>query len=119
MQTLIRSISRWFRDPVFLLALAAGLIAFVVQSGELGTSDTQYRLQATHALWTSDPIVSPNDYPNFGVKGRGGKIQSWYGIGQSLLMLPSDVIGTWIEKLPIFANYYGNDPNVRNIFVSF
>jgi hypothetical protein len=119
MQTLIRSISRWFRDPVFLLALAAGLIAFVVQSGELGTSDTQYRLQATHALWTSDPIVAPNDYPNFGVKGRGGKIQSWYGIGQSLLMLPSDVIGTWLEKLPIFAEYSGNDPSVKNIFVSF
>ena len=74
MQTVIDSIRRWFRDPVFLLALAAGLIAFVVQSGELGTSDTQYRLQATHALWTSDPIVSPNDYPSFGVRGRGGKI---------------------------------------------
>jgi len=25
-------IRRWFRDPLFLLALAAGLIAFVVQS---------------------------------------------------------------------------------------
>jgi len=119
MQTVIDSIRRWFRDPVFLLALAAGLIAFVAQSGELGTSDTQYRLQAAHALWTSDPIVSPNDYPSFGVRGRGGKIQSWFGIGQSLLMLPSDVLGTWLEKLPVFASYYGNDPNIRNIFVSF
>jgi len=119
MQTLLPSIRRWFRDPLFLLALAAGLVAFVVQSGELGTSDTQYRLQATHALWTSDPIVSPNDYPSFGVRGRGGKLQSWFGIGQSLLMLPSDVIGTWLEKLPVFASYYGTDPTVRNIFVSF
>jgi hypothetical protein len=119
MQTVIASIRRWFRDPVFLLALAAGLIAFVAQSGELGTSDTQYRLQATHALWTSDPAVSSNDYPSFGVRGRGGKLQSWFGIGQSLLMLPSDVIGTWIENLPAFANYYGTDPTVRNIFVSF
>lgn len=119
MQTPGHLLRRWFRDPVFLLALAAGLIAFVVQSGELGTSDTQYRLQATHALWTSDPAVSPNDYPSFGVRGRGGKLQSWFGIGQSLLMLPSDVIGTWLEKLPIFAGYYGNDPSVRNIFVSF
>ena len=35
----------WLRDPVVLLALAAGLIAFVVQSGELGTADTQHREQ--------------------------------------------------------------------------
>ena len=119
MQSLMRSINRWFRDPVFLLALAAGLIAFVVQSGELGTSDTQYRLNATHALWTSDPPVSPNDYPSFGVHGRDGKLQTWFGIGQSLVMLPSDVIGTGLDKLPIFAAYSGNDPSVRNIFVSF
>ncbi|MGA2218478.1 MAG: hypothetical protein ABSG51_10355, partial [Terracidiphilus sp.] len=116
---MIPALQRCFRDPLFLLALAAGLIAFVVQSGELGTSDTQYRLQAAHSLWTSEPPVFPNEFPDFGVKGRGGKIQSWFGIGQSLLMLPADVAGTFIEKLPVFASYSGNDPSVRNIFVSY
>src|SRR5271169_1314350 len=48
-----------FTDPLFLLALAAGLIAFVVQSGELGTADTQHRLQSAHAFWTSEPPVFP------------------------------------------------------------
>ncbi len=119
MQTSIHSIQRWFRDPLFLLALAAGLIAFVVQSGELGTSDTQHRLQAAHALWTSEPAVFLNEYPDFGVKGRGGKLQSWFGIGQSLLMLPAEIVGTFLEKLPVFAEYSGNDPSVRNIFVSY
>jgi hypothetical protein len=119
MQKMIHALRRWFRDPLFLLALAAGLIAFVVQSGELGTSDTQYRLQAAHSLWTSEPPVFPNEYPDFGVKGRGGKIQSWFGIGQSMLMLPADVGGTLLEELPVFASYSGNDPSVRNIFVSY
>jgi len=119
MPTSFRFIRRWFRDPLFLLALAAGLIAFVVQSGELGTSDTQHRLQAAHSLWTSEPPVFPNEYPDFGVKGRGGKVQSWFGIGQSLLMLPAEVVGSFLEDLPVFASYGGNDPTVRNIFVSY
>jgi hypothetical protein len=116
---MIAFVRRWFRDPVFLLALAAGLIAFAVQSGELATSDTTHRLQATHALWTSEPPVLPYEYPDFGLYGRDGKLQSWYGIGQSLLMLPADVVGTYVERLPVFANYLGNDPTVRNIIVSY
>src|SRR6201996_9764214 len=99
-----RQISR-LSNPVFLLALAAALIAFVVQSGELGSAATMHRLQSAHAFWTSEPPVFPNEYPEFGVHGRDGKLQSWYGIGQSLLMLPSDIIGTYVAKLPIFSNY--------------
>src|ERR1039457_6215100 len=113
------SIRKWFREAVFLLALAAGLIAFAVQSGELATADTTHRLQATHALWTSEPPVLPYEYPDFGLYGRGGKLQSWYGIGQSLLMLPADVVGTYVERLPVFDEYRGNDPTVRNIIVSY
>jgi hypothetical protein len=112
-------IRRWFRDPLFLLALAAGLIAFVVQSGELGTADTQHRLQSAHALWTAEPPVFPQEYPEFGVHGRGGRLQSWYGIGQSLLLLPAEVVGTYVERLTVFADYNGNDPSVRNIIVSY
>jgi hypothetical protein len=108
-----------FRDRVFLLALAAGLIAFVVQSGELGTADTQHRLNSTHAFWTPEPPVFELEYPEFGVHGRGGRLQSWYGIGQSLLMLPQDLIGTFFENLPFFAHYKNTDPTVRNIFVSY
>jgi len=100
------------------LCLAAGLLAFVVQSGELGTADTMHRLQATHWLWTSEPQVFPQDYPEFGIRGRGGRLYSWYGIGQSLLMLPADVVGTWITHWKFFADYE-DDPAVRSIVVSF
>ena len=76
----------WFNNPVFLLGLAAALIAFVVQSGEVGSADTMHRLQSTHSFWTSQPPVFPSEYPEFGVHGRNGSLQSWYGIGQSLLV---------------------------------
>jgi hypothetical protein len=105
-------------NPVFLLCLIAGLLAFVVQSGELGTADTLHRLQTTHWLWTSQPQVFPNEYPEFGLHGTGGRIFSWYGIGQSLLMLPADLVGTWIARWPIFAGYE-DDPAVRSIVVSY
>src|SRR5579872_7515134 len=111
-------LGRWLRDPLFLLCLTAGLLAFVVQSGELGSADTMHRLQTTHWLWTSQPQVFPNEYPEFGLHGRDGKIYSWYGIGQSLLMLPADLVGTWISHWRIFADYE-DDPAVRSIIVSY
>jgi hypothetical protein len=96
----------------------AGLLAFVVQSGELGTADTMHRLQTTHWLWTAEPQVFPNEYPEFGLHGRGGRLYSWYGIGQSLLMLPADLAATWIAHWQVFSGY-GDDPAVRSIVVSY
>ncbi len=108
----------WLRDPLVLLCLTAGLLAFVVQSGELGTSDTTHRLQTTHWLWTAEPQVLSSEYPEFGLHGREGRLYSWYGIGQSLLMLPADLLGTWIAHLSIFSDYE-DDPAVRGIVVSY
>jgi hypothetical protein len=105
------------RGPRLLLCITAALLAFVVQSGELGSADTMHRVQTAHSFWTSQPAVFPNEYPEFGVHGRGGKLYDWYGIGQPLLLLPFDLVGTGIAKLPIFADYGDNDPTVRNIFV--
>jgi hypothetical protein len=112
------SFVRRLRDPLFLLCLTAGLLAFVVQSGELGTADTMHRLQTTHWLWTSQPQVFPNEYPEFGIHGRGGQLYSWYGIGQSLLMLPADLVGSWLANWHIFSEYE-DDPAIRSIIVSY
>ena len=108
----------WLRDPLVLLCLVAGLLAFVVQSGELGTADTMHRLQTTHWMWTSEPQVFPYEYPEFGLHGRGGQLYSWYGIGQSLLMLPADLLGTWMAHWRVFSGYE-DDPAVRSIVVSY
>ena len=105
--------------PRLYLCLVAALLAFVVQSGELGSSDTMHRLQTAHSFWTSEPAVFPDEYPEFGVHGRGGKLYDWYGIGQPLLLLLPDMVGTYVQRLPIFANYGDSDPTVRNIFVTY
>jgi hypothetical protein len=115
---MISRLRRLFRSPVFLVGLAAFLAAFLVQSGELGSSDTTHRLQRTHSFWTSEPEVDPRDYPEFGIHGRNGKLYGWYGMGQSLLMFPADVIGTYIERLPAFDDY-SVDPTVRDVIVSY
>jgi hypothetical protein len=104
--------------PLFWLCLTAALLTFVVQSGELGTADTTHRLQTAHWLWTGQPQVLSWEYPEFGLHGRDGRIYSWYGIGQSLLMLPADLVGTWIAHWPVFVEYE-DDPAVRSIIVSY
>lgn len=101
------------------LAMVAAIIAFSVQSGETGSADTAHRLQTAHSFWSSDPAVFPNEYPEFGVHGRGGKLYDWYGIGQPLLMLPFDIVATGISKLPVFEDYSDTDPTVRSIFVTY
>src|SRR3954470_12969853 len=116
--TMTSRLFRWLNNPVILLIFAAGLLAFAVQSGELGTADTMHRLQTTHWLWTSQPQVFPNEYPEFGLHGRDGRIYSWYGIGQSLLMLPADLVGTWIAHWRVFSDYQ-DDPGVRSVVVSY
>ena len=115
---MVSRLRQGLRNPVVLLCLTAGLLAFVVQSGELGTADTMHRLQTTHWLWSNEPQVFPNEYPEFGLHGRGGQLFSWYGIGQSLLMLPADLAGTWIAHWSIFSGYE-DDPGVRSIVVSY
>ncbi len=115
---MLARVRRWGSDPLSLLIIVACLGAVVVQSGELGSADTAHRLQVAHSFWTSEPPVFSNEYPEFGLHGRGGKLYDWYGIGQPLLLLPADVIATGIAHLPIFAGY-GDDPSVRSIIVSF
>lgn len=112
----LRPLSR----PLFLLLLVTGLFTFLIQSGELGTSDTMHRLQVAHSLWTGQPQVFPAEYPEFGLHGHGGRLYAWYGIGQSLLMLPADLIGSAANRLPFWRDYVDSqaDPAVRSIIVS-
>ena len=111
---------RLFSRPLPLLLLLTALFTFFIQSGELGTADTLHRLQVAHSLWTGQPQVRPWEYPEFGLHGRGGHIYAWYGIGQSLLMLPADILGTWLTNLPLWATYVDTqaDPAIRSIVVS-
>jgi hypothetical protein len=82
------------RQLAWMLFVLSLLTGFAVEDGDISSIDATRRLQVTHSLWTSEPPVKEADYPEFGVVGRDGKIHAWYGIGQSLVMLPADVIGS-------------------------
>jgi hypothetical protein len=122
MKLLLPLTPRRWRLPC-LLAVTAALLAFVAQSGELGSADTGHRLQTAHSWWTSEPPVFPDEYPEFGVHGRHGKLESWYGMGQSLLLLPADIAGSlldrFLNRIPAFDDYDGTDPTVRDIVVTY
>ena len=112
---------RLLSRPLPLLLLVTALFTFLIQSGELGTSDTTHRLQVAHSLWTGQPQIFPNEFPESGVHGRGGRLYAMWGIGQSLLMLPADLLGTAASHLPWWRSYVDSqqDPAIRSIVVSF
>jgi hypothetical protein len=103
-----------------LLLVAVGLLTFLIQSGDAGSSDGAARIQVAHSWWTGEPEVPAGEYPEFGILGRG-KLHAWFGIGQSLLILPFDIIATGVERLPVFYAYADaqTDPTVRSIVVTF
>ncbi|MGI8772423.1 MAG: hypothetical protein ACR2JE_13415 [Acidobacteriaceae bacterium] len=111
---------RTLSQPLSLLLIVTALFTFLIQSGELGTSDTTHRLQVAHSLWTGQPQVFSYEYPDFGLHGRGGKLYAWYGIGQSLLMLPADLVASAVAHLPLWRRYAWSeeDPAIRSILVS-
>jgi hypothetical protein len=86
---MIQRFKALLNNPVFLVGLTALLTALTIQPGELGNIDAMRRLQTTRSLWTSEPAVIPGDN---GLIGRNGQPYYWYGIGQSLLMLPADIL---------------------------
>src|ERR1700761_2688303 len=113
-------VRRAWSSPVALLVIAVALLTTMIQSGELGTADTTRRLQVTHSLWTHEPQGPRTDYTDFGIPGRGGRLYAWYGIGQSLLMLPADVVGTAAANAPWWRGYQASKatPRIRAIVVS-
>jgi hypothetical protein len=74
------------------LCLLVWFFGCLLETGDLGSADVGYRLQAAHSLWTSDPQVDPADpdYHDFPL-GRDGRPKTTWGIGQSLVMLPADI----------------------------
>jgi hypothetical protein len=81
---------------VLLLAAIAMLTAIVVQPGQMSSIDTLERLQTTRSCWTTEPAVKPG---GLGLVGRDGRMYDWYGMGQSLLMLPADILARSSARL--------------------
>ncbi len=80
-------------SPTILLCVIAYATAILIHPGGFGI-DTERRLQVAHSLWTDAPPMDPTVWPDFGVKGVNGVIHPQYGIGQSLVLLPADIVAT-------------------------
>lgn len=80
------------------LWLAAWLVGLLVQVPGMANVDSARRLQATRSFWTAEPPVREGEYPGFGLPGRDGVIHTWYGPGQSLVMLPADFVAAALER---------------------
>jgi hypothetical protein len=106
---------------IYKVTLISFLWLIVISSLRLGI-DTSSRLKMTHAWLTgTDEITLPADYKaesrlvgiTVGVLGREGKRYIPYDVGQPLLMLPGDWLGTQLHKA--FPNQ--NDIYFREIIV--
>ncbi len=84
--------------PRIVLFAIVWFAAVLLQPGDLGTSDTAMRLQVARWLWTDEPQVRPEDRNGFGAPNHEGEFMAWYGIGQSLVLLPADVAAAGLAK---------------------
>ena len=90
-----------------------------MQSGELGSADTMHRLQTTHWLWTSQPQVFPNEYPEFGLAwSRRPDLQlvrHWAIVADAACGSDRHLDRT----LAMYSPDIEDDPAVRSIVVSY
>jgi hypothetical protein len=98
--------------PVWLTLLTIYLACLVIDPGQLGF-DTARRLQTTHWLWTAaDSLLAEDKALPYAINiavGGNGQAHYGYGLGHSLLMLPGDMIGTWLGHL---ATHGGGQPEL-------
>jgi hypothetical protein len=80
------------RIPVLLVFLTV-VVCALVNAGNFGVIDTARRLQVARWMRLGEPPVTPEDARiGFGLPGRNGVVHAWYGMGQSLLLLPIDAV---------------------------
>jgi hypothetical protein len=79
---------------VFALILA---FFTLTDAGALGSIDATRRAQTTQWMWGAGPSTIANDTlvgHDWVLPGRNGQNHYWYGMGQSLLMMPADIVFT-------------------------
>jgi hypothetical protein len=103
-----------FAGSIFLLVW---FFSVLLEPGDLGSSDVGFRLQAAHSLWTSDPQVRADESDWTLPIGRDGLRRIPWGIGQSLIMLPADIVASAANS---FLNLPKTlEPKVRQALVGY
>jgi hypothetical protein len=108
------------RRRLLLFVLLSVTVCAVLNPGNFGTIDTLRRLQVARWIRLGEPPVSPED-TRFGIAGRGGVRHPWYGIGQSLLLIPFDAIvgATVVPALDRFGLEAGKQRQVAVLLIAF
>jgi hypothetical protein len=76
-----------------LFILLAVVVCTLLCRGNLGAIDAVRHLQVARSIRLGEPMVTADDVrQGFGIRGRNGVPQAWYGVGQSLLLLPIDAL---------------------------
>lgn len=89
----------WFR-AVWPLAAGLLLLTIVMSPGRVLSWDSAIRLSISRALWTEGTVFVDAAHPNAkGMVEVGGKYTSFYGIGQSLLFVPFDMVGAALSHI--------------------
>jgi hypothetical protein len=88
-------------------------LSCLILDGLFGAVDVARRFEATQAIWKNQPPVASLDIAtNQSLLGVNGTAHYWYGMGQSIYMLPGDIIATsYIKLLGL------NDDNLLYSFV--
>jgi hypothetical protein len=125
------------RHPRSCLAILAFAVFALVTHGDFADNDTARRLQVTHSLWTGAPPVAPADLGSAklpaitaweltnplycDLPGRTGTVYGPFGLGQSLLMLPGDVLASaFLVSVPALERASaGGGKNLEGILVNF
>src|SRR5947209_14982656 len=78
----------------WLLFLTIWMFCIAISGGDLG-ADASGRLQVAHSFWTSAPQVTADD-AGLGARliGRNGSVNARWLPGQSIVMLPADMLAT-------------------------
>jgi hypothetical protein len=84
-----------------LFVLLAVVVCALLNTSNFGTIDTARRWQVARSIRLDEPPVTSDDVRHgFGIPGPNGVPQAWYGMGQSLLLLPIDaLVGATLSPL--------------------
>lgn len=78
-----------------LFAIGAVVTLLVLPAGGTPVSDVPYRLGVAHSLWTGKPPLEGLATTDpFVLRDRKGRPTPWFGIGQSLVLMPGDIVAT-------------------------
>ncbi len=78
------------------------IVCALVNPGNFGTNDTTRRLQVARWIRLGEPPVRQAD-ADFGIIGKHGTRHAWYGIGQSLVLIPFDAVAS-VTVIPVLRS---------------